>query len=123
MKRILTLTCLALTLAMAGCARPNQPAQPTAPGYTNSIDQSMGETLAAARAFYNRIQADATSGTYKPTAAESQVLENLGQAINAAQPIYLAYHAGTGGQAAAQSAIDKVTQAQNVAQSQIQAVK
>jgi hypothetical protein len=102
---------------LAGCAKQNAPTPPLAPGYTNTADQTLGETLAAARGFYNRLQADAAQGTFKPSAAERQALNDLGIAINAAEPIYLAFHAGTGTQAAATAAISNVTQKQAAVQS------
>jgi hypothetical protein len=109
MKRILTMTVLFVTLYGAGCAKPNQPAPPLAPGYSNQADQTMGEALAAAHGFYQRMQSDAAAGTFKPTVGESKALDELGTAINIAQPLYLAFHAGTGSQQAAQSAVDQVT--------------
>ncbi len=114
MKRILT--CLVLAVAMAGCATPNKPAPPLAPGYSNQADQTMGEALAAAHAFSQRMQADAANGTFKPTVGESKAMDDLGIAINFAQPLYLAYHAGTGSQQAAQSAVDQVTMKQAAVQ-------
>lgn len=115
--RIISLV-LCLPLLVVGCAKGgNAPQQPLAPGYLNSVDQSMGETLAAARAFYQRMQTDATSGTFKPSPAESSALNNLGQAINVAEPLYLAYHGGFGTATAAQTAINNVTTAQTSVQS------
>lgn len=108
---------------LGGCKTNPGPAQPLAPGFTNSVDQSLGETLAAARAFYSRLQLDATAGTFKPSAAETQALNGLSAAINAAEPVYLAYHAGTGSQAAAQAAIDAVTQKQAAVTTIISAVQ
>jgi hypothetical protein len=117
MKRFLILA-LAIPLSV-GCAKSTAPTPPTAPGYTNAVDQSLGETLAAARAFYTRLQTDAAAGTFKPSAAETSALNDLGTAINVAEPIYLAYHAGTATQAAAQQAVNNVITAQSAAQSQV----
>ncbi len=114
-----TILALALPLMMAGCKSSTTPTPPLAPGYTNSVDQSLGESLAAARAFYNRLQTDYTSGTFKPSNGEKAALNDLALAINAAEPVYLAFHNGTGTQAAAQAAISNVTMKQTAVQSQI----
>lgn len=114
MKKLLAV--LALSIAMAGCAKPNSPTPPLAPGYQNTSDQTMGQTLAAANAFYNRIQTDSAAGTVTLSAAEKTALNALATALNIANPTYLAFHNGTATQAAAQSAINDVTAKQQAVQ-------
>jgi hypothetical protein len=124
MKTILS-TVLVSLLMVAGCAQPKASPPPLAPGYANSADQGMAETLATARAFYARLQSRAKTGDFKPSPAERVALNDLQVAINFAEPLYLAYHAspGNGSQAAAQQAVDNVSIKQATAQSQISAVK
>ena len=57
------------------------------------------------------------------SAAEKKVLNDLGTAINQADPLSLAYHNGQGTQAAAQAAIDQVTTQQAVVQAAIPGVQ
>jgi hypothetical protein len=116
MKRYALLLCLLLPI---GCATATAPTPPLAPGYTNSTDQNLGATLAAADAFYNKLQADQKAGTFTPTAAEVTALNALQQALSVANPIYLAYHNGTGSLAAAQSAVANVSTAQTNVQTAI----
>jgi hypothetical protein len=111
MKLALLSIFLALPL-MAGCAKSTASTPPLAPGFSNSADQTLGTTLAAADAFYNKLQTDQAAGTFKPTAAEVTALNALQLALSAANPIYLAYHNGTGSLAAAQDAVNKVSAAQ-----------
>lgn len=115
MRRILLPLALALPL-IVGCTTATAPAPPLAPGYTNSTDQQLGSTLAAADAFYNKLQADQKAGAFSPTAAEVSALNALQVALATANPVYLAYHAGTGTLAAAQTAVNNVSTAQTNAQ-------
>jgi hypothetical protein len=108
-----------LGATIQGCVTATAPAGPVAPGFSNSTDQQMGSTLAAADQFYNRLQADQVTGAFKPTSAEVTALNTLQQALAVANPIYLAYHNGTGTLAAAQQAISNVSTAQTNAQTLI----
>lgn len=95
--------------------------QPLAPGYQNSTDQSMGETLAAAHAFYQTLADDAQAGKWTPKPAEKTALNALADSLNVAQPLYLAYHQGNPSVSAAQvqSAVADVVNKQAAVQSQI----
>ena len=113
---------LALMVPLAGC-KTAATAPPLAPGYLNQADQTMGQALAGAEAFYQKIQQQSAAGTVALSAGEKKVLNDLGTAINAADPLYLAYHNGQGTQAAAQTAIDQVTAQQAVVQAAIPGVQ
>jgi len=109
MKRVLSLL---LCLAFLGCTHTTAttaPAGAIAPGYFNTADQQMGQALAAADAFYRRIQANVTNGTMTLTPAESHAMSDLYIALNMANATYLAYHNGTGSAATAQADINAVT--------------
>lgn len=110
---------LALAL-LTGCKTVTSPTAPQtlAPGYVNAADEAMGETLVGARQFYVTIQADTLAGKYKPSPAEKAALNNFALALNSAELIYKAYHAGSATSAQAQAAVDAVT----VQQSTIQAI-
>ena len=113
---------LLVPVGMTGCKTVTT-TQPLAPGYLNQADETMGRALAAAEAFYQKIQLQSAAGTVTLSAPEKKVLNDLGTAINAADPLYLAYHNGQGTQAAAQAAIDQVTAKQTAAQAQIPGVQ
>ncbi len=118
---ILALVLLA-PMGVTGC-KTAATAPPLAPGYLNQADQTMGQALAGAEAFYQKIQLQSATGLVQLSDGEKAVLNKLGTAINAADPLYLAYHNGQGTQAAAQAAVDQVTTAQTAAQAQIKAVQ
>jgi hypothetical protein len=101
---------LILPVAPMGCVQPNTtPAtQALAPGYSNAADQQMGEILSGAHAFYNSIQQQSQAGTLILSADMKQKFNAFGVSLNAAQAVYLAYHAGTATQAEAQTAVSKV---------------
>jgi hypothetical protein len=120
---------------LAGCTPSTSPTPtpPLAPGYSNQADQVMGETLAAAHAFYGTIQCETKAmnwsqvfNTCTPdpnistvlvlTPTEKTAFNDFGAALNVAQPVYLAYHAGTATQAAAQAAVNTVAQKQSAIQ-------
>lgn len=115
MKRLYSPALLVLALAMAltssGC-KTNGVAPPLAPGYNNQADQQMGSVLAGARAFYTKIQADSASGATTLSQTEKDAFNKFGISINLAEQIYLGYHAGTQTLAAAQSAVNSVSQQQ-----------
>ena len=99
---------------LVGCTPTANP--PTAPqigaGYNNTADQTMGEILSGARAFYVSIQQQSAAGTLVLTPAVKQAFNTFGTSLNAAESLYLAYHAGTAAQAAAQTAVNTVQQQQ-----------
>ena len=107
---------LVAVLAISGCKPATGPTPPLAPGYSNQADQTMGQTLAAAHAFYSQIQRDTSVGTFVPSQAEKVALNDLAIAINIAQTAYVAFHNGQGTQAAAQTAIDQVVVKQTTVQ-------
>ena len=110
---------LVFWLTFVGCAPTANPPTanpPTAPqigaGYNNTADQTMGEILSGARAFYVSIQQQSAAGTLVLTPAVKQAFNTFGTSLNAAESLYLAYHAGTAAQAAAQTAVNTVQQQQ-----------
>src|ERR1017187_400972 len=102
MKTFLIALALALPLALTGCPASTSPT-PLAPGYINTADQQMGQILSGAHAFYQKIQQQSASGQMVLTSAQKQAFNDFGVGINAAQTIYLSYHAGTASQAQAQT--------------------
>lgn len=110
MKLALLSIFLALPL-MIGCGAINSTTPPTAPAVFDP-----GPTLAAADAFYNKLQSDQKAGKFSPTAAEVTALNALQTALTVANPLYKAYQNGTGTLAAAQAAVGKVSTAQANAQ-------
>ena len=107
MKRALIF--FALCLPIAACTPSSTtPTQALAPGYLNSADQQMGEILAGAHNFYTSIQQQSAAGQMTLTSAEKTAFNTFGVTLNAAQSVYLAYHAGTATQAAAQLAVNQV---------------
>jgi hypothetical protein len=106
MKR--SLATLALCLMLTACTPSSTQPQALAPGYSNSADQQMGEILAGAHSFYSSIQQQSASGQLTLTAAQKTAFNDFGVSLNAAQSVYLAYHAGTATQAAAQAAVNTV---------------
>ena len=121
MKRYLLLLAL---LPLAGCKTVTT-TQPLAPGYQNATDQQMGEILSGARAFYNTIQCETQGMNWSkltqvcvpdPNITAPMVLtptvkaafNDFGTALNAANTVYLGYHAGSQTEAAAQSAVNTV---------------
>ena len=71
MKRLLIAFTLSLSM-LAGCATATAPPQPLAPGYQSTADQTMGEILAGAHAFYQSIQQQSAAGTMVLTPVEKQ---------------------------------------------------
>lgn len=119
-QKVLLVIALCWVAFPTGCNKSTvQP--PLAPGYTNPTDQSFGTTLAAAHAFYETLQQDAASGKWTPKPAEKKALNDLAAALNVAQPLYLAYHAGQAGVTAGQvqQAVADVVNKQAALQSQI----
>lgn len=116
----------ALLVPMAlvtGCkpASTTTPPAAVAPGYQNATDQQLGETIAGATGFYNRVQADIQAGTYKASPNELTSLNIFGLSLNSAKLIYGQYHAGQATLAQAQAAVNKVQQQQAQLQATITA--
>ena len=108
MKKFLLI--LALMVPLAGCAPVTAPPQPLAPGYQNTADQTMGEILAGAHAFYQSIQQQSAAGTMTLSATEKASFNTFGVTLNGAQAVYLAYHGNptAANLAAAQTAVNTV---------------
>ena len=85
---------LMVPVAPMGCAKSNSTVPPAAvaPGYQNQADQTMGEVLAAAHAFYNSIQQQSAAGTMTLSPTEKSVFNTFAATLNGAQIAYLAYH-------------------------------
>jgi hypothetical protein len=122
MKKQIAILALCLPLMFAGC-RTVSTTQPLAPGYMNSADQTMGQTLAASHAFYQSIQQDSAAGKIVLSAQEKTALNDFAVALNVAQTAYLAYHGGTVTQAQAQAAVNSSTAKQTTVQALIPGVK
>lgn len=114
---------LPLGITTMGCATATAPTPPLAPGYSNPADQTMGQTLAAAHSFYEKVQKNAEAGTMILSAPEKAAMNDLATAINVAQTTYLAYHSGTVTQAQAQATVDAMTAKQTAAETLIPGVK
>lgn len=99
---------LALCLTLTACTPSSTPPQALAPGYQNTADQAMGEILSGAHSFYESIQQQSAAGTLILTAQQKAAFNAFGTSLNAAQTVYLAYHAGQATQAAAQTAVNTV---------------
>lgn len=104
MKLALLSIFLALPLLL-GCPSATAPTPPVAPGYLNSDDQILGQSLAAVNGFrkseegnYNCDSVAAAAKTCltdAQKAAEKTSLNNFIQVVNIANQAYTAYHAGT----------------------------
>ena len=114
-RRFLIAFTLSLSM-LAGCATATAPPQPLAPGYSSTADQTMGEILAGAHAFYQSIQQQSASGQMTLSATEKKAFNTFGAALNGAQSAYLAYHGNptAANLAVAQVAVNNV-QAQQAA--------
>ena len=108
-RRLLIAFTLSLSM-LAGCATATSPTPPLAPGYQTQADQTMGEILAGAHAFYQSIQQESANGQMTLSATEKQAFNVFGTTLNGAQSVYLAYHANPTSTtlAAAQSAVNQV---------------
>jgi hypothetical protein len=91
----------------------------------NTPDYQMSQVLKGARTFYETKQCETKAMNYDlktqacvsdPTItspillspAEKSAFNTFAQSLNAAEAVYLAYHAGTATQVAAQTAVDTV---------------
>ncbi len=84
-----------------------------APGYSNAADQQMGEILSGAHAFYQSIQQQSQAGTLVLSPDTKAKFNDFAISLNAAQQVYLAYHAGTATQAQAQASVNVVQSKQS----------
>ena len=118
--RTIPLLLLATTLAVGGCKSSSTTNPATlAPGYLNTADQVMGQTIQAARSFYTSIQSQIAAATYTPSATEKTALDAFGVTLNQAQLEYLAYHNGAQTEAQASSAVATLQNAQTQLTSQL----
>lgn len=107
---------------LVGCPSATTPTPPLAPGYQNSDDQLLGQSLAAVNAFRKseegNYNCDATAAaantclTAAQKASEKTLLNNFIQVVNLANQAYTAYHAGTQTLAQAQAAEQSAESAQ-----------
>jgi hypothetical protein len=111
MKKFLLL--LPLTLCLLGCPSTiTTPTPPLAPGYTSPIDQQFGQALAAARALANQAVTNYAFLSRSQQLAEKNALNALSSAVNVADDLYAAYHAGQASPAQVQDALTQVNVAQ-----------
>ena len=86
--------CASLALATGCSTTPTTPSPTvTAPGYQNAADQQMGEILAGAHAFYLSVQQQSAAGTLTLSATAKLAFNDFGISLNAADQVYLDYHA------------------------------
>ncbi len=106
---------LILPVAPTGCVQPTTapPTQAIAPGYQNIEDQNMGKYLSGAHGFYQSIQQQVAAGTLTMTPEVKAAFNAFGVSLNAAQSVYLAYHAGTATEAQAKTLSDAAQAKQN----------
>ena len=104
MKKLLSLLTLGLALGWCvGCTvTATTPPAAVAPGYSSQADQTLGQSLAAIDAFVTQEKANYAQLSSALQAAEKPYLNNLIAAVNAANQVYLAFHAGTATLAQAQ---------------------
>lgn len=100
---------------LIGCASATSTTPPVAlaPGYTSQFDQTAGQALAAAHALVSKATADYPTLTSAQQATEKPILNAFVAAVNAADTVYLAFHAGTATQAQVQAQLNAVASAQN----------
>lgn len=113
MKLALLSVFLALPL-MFGCnvATSTTPPAALAPGYSNADDQKLGQSLAAVNAFITQEKINYAELTAAQQAPEKPFLNALIDATNLANQAYMAYHAGSGTIAQAQTAVANAQAAQ-----------
>lgn len=119
MKNILLSLALCLPIIGCGAVQSTTPPAALAPGFSSQADQVMDQVLVGAKKFYTDIQAQIVAGTYTPAATEKASLNTFASALNTAQVVYIAFHAGTATQAQAQAAVDTVTTQQTSLQNTI----
>jgi hypothetical protein len=117
MKRLIAAAALTLSLCLMpiGCTQQvtaNTPPAALAPGYLNSQDQTMGQTLASIDSFLNQEKVNYNEKTAAQQAQEKAILNTFIQSVNVANALYTAYHQGSATEAAAQTAIANAQTAQ-----------
>ena len=110
LKVYLLLLAVMFAMTFVGCKQVTTAHLPRAPGYVSTMDQTMGESLAAAHAFYNSIQQQSAAGTMTLSATEKAAFNTFGVTLNGAQTVYLAYHANptAANETAARNAVNQV---------------
>lgn len=85
-----------LVFPLAGCPKASSTTPPAAlaPGYSTTVDQELGQALAALRAGDYAATTSYLSLTPTQQAAEKAALNNFTTAVNTADTLYLAFHAG-----------------------------
>lgn len=125
MKKILVI--LAFCFPLVGCQHNTTPANPAtlAPGFANAADQQMFQILSSARTFYSTVQCETKALNWSQaasqcvadpniktpmvlSAAEKTAFNKFGVALNGAEAVYQAFHAGTATQAQAQAQVSAV---------------
>ena len=101
-----------LALALSGCA--HQPAQAPIPGAINNFDSSAYQTLRTAHGIAQSLSDQSCSNNNKPgcrsfSEHEKAIINQFINDLNTADVTYSAYHNGAATQAAAQSAVNKVS--------------
>src|ERR1035438_4002737 len=94
---------------VAGCATATAP---LAPGYSSQFDQTAGQALAAAHALVSKATNDYSSLTPAQQSTEKPILNAFVSAVNTADTVYLAFHAGSATQAQVQTQLNAVSTAQ-----------
>lgn len=114
LRKALSVTLLVAIMPITGCVTASSTTPPAAlaPGYLNSVDQTLGQSLAAFHAFALKATADYTSLTPAQQALEKAPLNAFVLAVNTADTLYLAYHQGTATQQQVQTAVTNASTAQ-----------
>jgi hypothetical protein len=108
-----TLAALFLSLALlSGCKTVTVPPGPVAPGYSNSTDQQVGQSLSALRASVYQATQDYAKLTPAQQSAEKAALNSFVTAVNLADSTYTAFHAGQATLAQSQTALADATASQ-----------
>ncbi len=88
---------LLLSLTLCGCpsaTAPNQPPPPIATGYGSAADQTLGQSLAALRAFAASAKDDYSRMSPSSQQQYKIPLNSLILAVDAADQTYIGYHTG-----------------------------
>jgi hypothetical protein len=102
--------CGAAIIDLTACTPTTTTPAQLAPGYNNQVDQTMGEVLSGARAFYVSVQQQAQSGTLTMTPQVKAAFNTFAATLNGADAAYLVYHQNptAANLAAAQNAVNAV---------------
>lgn len=110
---LLLASLILLPSSIIACRTATSPTPPLAPGYLNSADQTLGQSLAAVNAFVTQEKANYAQLTPAQQATEKPYLNTLIDATAAADMAYTAYHQGSQTLAQAQTAYNQAQTAQN----------